>query len=422
MDQKTVLYPIMFLCYSFTDRKFVERFARDLSRSGVTIWYDQWMMRPGDKLRDKINRGIQNCKFFGVIISDTSLKSRWVQNELDSAMIRFIEDNDIQIIPILIQNTTAKLLPADLRGFVYADFRNLNKENYFNELGKLIDKLTSYAVVEEPTPLSENVLGPKGTPLANEFFSFATLDEAHSYTEEIIVQAWPEEFCRTYRTSIVDAVNQLLFERYNTPDSEDILGLFFALFQIHELRLRQLPSQMLRLIDDEQYIEHIRAQAVHYAGQLDYPLGDYRITRLLSGHKNMLIYSVCEYLEYCVGLVDSEDAATKLLAIVNRPDSISYFLATNRKSGKEVEEDIRYYAARCLIFVELPPSVEELIVAVLRKKFPEIEDESFQAELDTFLRGSVFNEKSRLYKKHSMGENTNIFKRHPLKNPEKTET
>jgi len=154
MEPDAVLYPIMFLSYSSADRTFVEKLARDLSRSGITLWYDQWMMRPGDKLRDKINRGIRNCRYFGVVISDTSLNSRWIQNELDSAMIRFNEDSDVEIIPILIDNTMAKQLPADLRGFVYADFRHLNADRYFEELGKLIDELTSQGIIEDPKPLS----------------------------------------------------------------------------------------------------------------------------------------------------------------------------------------------------------------------------------------------------------------------------
>jgi len=186
------------------------------------------------------------------------------------------------------------------------------------------------------------------------------------------------------------------------------------MFELHKIKLRQMPNQVLRVIDDSNYDPNSRAIAVHVAGRLDFPLGETRLERLLAAGPNPVVYAVCEYLEFRVGLVDSEVLARKLLAIVNRPDYLSYFVGTNTETGEEEDVDVRYFAARCLALAELDPSVEELVVATLRQNYPEIEDESFSLSLNSIVLGAVERGGSRLWKRYSGGLGS-IFDRYPRK-------
>src|SRR5438105_12002464 len=99
---QNILNPEMFISYSWSDRPFVEQLVEDLARHGITVWYDRWVMEPGDKLIGKVGDGLRYCKYFGIVISRKSLESSWVQYELDAALVRFIEDKSVRIIPILI--------------------------------------------------------------------------------------------------------------------------------------------------------------------------------------------------------------------------------------------------------------------------------------------------------------------------------
>lgn len=148
--------PIMFLSYSSSDGTFAERLAKDLSRFGINVWFDRWLIQPGNKLRDRINEAIKDCQYFGVVLSVRSIQSRWVQNELDAAMIRFIEDNNVQIIPILVGHIDQKQIPADLRGIVHVDFRHLNNNKYQIQLRRLARRMTSVSIYEDsPFTLDE---------------------------------------------------------------------------------------------------------------------------------------------------------------------------------------------------------------------------------------------------------------------------
>jgi hypothetical protein len=49
------MHPKVFLSHASEDKgRFVLDFARQLRENGVDVWLDQWEMKPGDSLVDKI--------------------------------------------------------------------------------------------------------------------------------------------------------------------------------------------------------------------------------------------------------------------------------------------------------------------------------------------------------------------------------
>jgi hypothetical protein len=59
----------VFVSYSSSDKRAVQRIAELLRANGIRIWWDGWEMKPGDRLRDKINAGIQSSNYFLIILS-----------------------------------------------------------------------------------------------------------------------------------------------------------------------------------------------------------------------------------------------------------------------------------------------------------------------------------------------------------------
>src|ERR1017187_4936530 len=93
--------PKVFVSHSGEDnQRFVLKFAERLRAQGIDAWLDVWEMLPGDSLVDKIwNEGIKGCAAFIVVLSDESVGSKWVHEELNSGIVKKIEDKT-KLIPI----------------------------------------------------------------------------------------------------------------------------------------------------------------------------------------------------------------------------------------------------------------------------------------------------------------------------------
>jgi predicted nucleotide-binding protein len=72
----------VFISYSNKDRDFAEKLAADLRASGVGVWFDQWEIKVGDSITQKINDGIHDNDYLAVVLSPDSVASPWVRKEL----------------------------------------------------------------------------------------------------------------------------------------------------------------------------------------------------------------------------------------------------------------------------------------------------------------------------------------------------
>lgn len=106
--------PAAFLSHSGIDAAVAGQLARDLRGQGVDVWYAEWEIKPGDSLRRKIDEGIDRATHFLVLLTPASLKSEWVQTELDAGLVRKIS-GACRLIPIL-SGIAADEVPATLRG------------------------------------------------------------------------------------------------------------------------------------------------------------------------------------------------------------------------------------------------------------------------------------------------------------------
>jgi hypothetical protein len=102
-----VSHPKCFISHSTADKaRFVIPLAEKLRKNGVDAWIDQWEILPGDSLADKIfNEGIGQSDNVIIVISENSIQSHWVKEELNNAVIKKIEGK-CRIIPIIIDKCT----------------------------------------------------------------------------------------------------------------------------------------------------------------------------------------------------------------------------------------------------------------------------------------------------------------------------
>lgn len=110
----------IFLSHNAADKAFVEKLASDLKSMKVNVWFDKWRIGVGDSLLWKIEEGIRENEFLGVVMSPEAMASSWVRSELAAAWSKQIKSKSIVVLPILLRDCEIPLLLADLK---YADFR-----------------------------------------------------------------------------------------------------------------------------------------------------------------------------------------------------------------------------------------------------------------------------------------------------------
>jgi hypothetical protein len=93
--------PTAFLSHASEDKAaFVRPLAHQLATLGIRPWLDEWEIRPGDSLIQKLfEQGIATVDAVIVVVSRASVDKPWVREELDSAMVNRIQ-RGTRLIPI----------------------------------------------------------------------------------------------------------------------------------------------------------------------------------------------------------------------------------------------------------------------------------------------------------------------------------
>ena len=102
---------MIFLSHNFKDKAVVEQVALKLRSiyGQPNVFYDSWSIQPGEGIIDKMEEGLQNCKFFFFFISRNSLQSNMVKMEWQNAIFRAAQ-NAIRFIPIRMDNCNMPFL------------------------------------------------------------------------------------------------------------------------------------------------------------------------------------------------------------------------------------------------------------------------------------------------------------------------
>jgi tetratricopeptide (TPR) repeat protein len=105
----------IFISHATKDDPFVAQLRQALELRGLTVWVDSRSLRGGDPLAPEIEQAIRGARAVLVVVSQHSLKSEWVHDEVDYArqVQRRRGVEQFPIIPLLLPGTT----PAALRSF-----------------------------------------------------------------------------------------------------------------------------------------------------------------------------------------------------------------------------------------------------------------------------------------------------------------
>ena len=117
----------VFLSYHWADRAIAHRIAEALRSNGLRVWFDAWIIKPGDDIFLAIERGLEEARVQVVCLSPSALGSDWIN--LERAIVPF-RDLKRRLVPVLLADCE---LPDSLRLVKCIDFRR-NTEAALNEL------------------------------------------------------------------------------------------------------------------------------------------------------------------------------------------------------------------------------------------------------------------------------------------------
>lgn len=140
----------IFLSHSSKDKDFVRKLASDLTKNDVPVWFDEWELKVGDSLNKKIGEAINESGWLAVVISGNSIKSTWVEKELNAGLATELEKKQVFVLPLVIDNCE---IPIFLRDKLFADFRSDYSDGLTSLLTRLIPEKSISSVqstVEKP--------------------------------------------------------------------------------------------------------------------------------------------------------------------------------------------------------------------------------------------------------------------------------
>lgn len=98
-DDRSKSYDV-FISHASEDKDDIVRsLANALSSRGLEVWYDEFTLRIGDSLRQKIDKGLANSRVGLVVLSPAFLSKGWTNYELDGIVTRSISGEQI-LLPI----------------------------------------------------------------------------------------------------------------------------------------------------------------------------------------------------------------------------------------------------------------------------------------------------------------------------------
>jgi hypothetical protein len=120
--RSTLMHPIQyhscFISYSSQDVTLAHRLHADLQTQGVRCWFAPEDMKIGDKIRQRIDEAIHLQDKLLLLLSEHSIASTWVENEVEAALEKEDRQQREVLFPIRLDKTvmqTSRAWAATLR-------------------------------------------------------------------------------------------------------------------------------------------------------------------------------------------------------------------------------------------------------------------------------------------------------------------
>ena len=110
----------VFLCHNHEDKGRVRAIAQELRGAGLEVWFDEWVVTPGEDVLLSVERGLEASRALVLCMTPASMQSSWVEFERSTTLFRDPKNKDRRFIPLLLEDTP---LPDTVRRYKHIDYR-----------------------------------------------------------------------------------------------------------------------------------------------------------------------------------------------------------------------------------------------------------------------------------------------------------
>ncbi len=133
-----ILFYSCFISFSTRDQDFVDRLYADLQIKGVRCWFAPEDLKIGDLFRQRIDDAIRLHDKLLLILSEHSVQSDWVREEVESCLERERREKRIVLFPVrldeAIMNTQEAWAASVRRQRHIGDFRGWKNHDAYHEV------------------------------------------------------------------------------------------------------------------------------------------------------------------------------------------------------------------------------------------------------------------------------------------------
>ncbi len=117
----------VFLSYSAKDREVVRELAERLRGDGLRVWFNKWVVEPGDAILKRIEDGLGVSRVLVLCMSKHGFESEWAAVESGAFRFRDPANKDRRFIPLRLDDAD---IPDMLRQFAYVDWSERSDDEY----------------------------------------------------------------------------------------------------------------------------------------------------------------------------------------------------------------------------------------------------------------------------------------------------
>lgn len=94
--------PVAFISHDSRDKDQIARpIAQGLTKMGISVWFDEYSLKPGDRLRESIEKGMKECKKCILILTPNFLSNKgWTAKEFNTIFTREIIEESAFVVPV----------------------------------------------------------------------------------------------------------------------------------------------------------------------------------------------------------------------------------------------------------------------------------------------------------------------------------
>src|ERR1041384_7118909 len=121
----------VFLSHSSRDKAAVREAADRLRADGLRVWFDEWVVKPGDSIPAKVEDGLENSRVLVLCMSANAFGSDWAQLEAGTFRFRDPLNKQRRFIPLRLDDTPIK---GSLAQFLYISWLPNDREQEYAKL------------------------------------------------------------------------------------------------------------------------------------------------------------------------------------------------------------------------------------------------------------------------------------------------